>query len=117
MDRISPHPHLTMPFSEPTRVSDGTLVLLEQLHLPPELDGGDGTNRALGARSQIAAQTDVDAVKAWLARFVETKATFDTYRKESERLLLLSTTELRQTLSSLTHADLLLYPRVLSDPH
>jgi hypothetical protein len=34
-----------------------------------------------GARSQIAAQTDVDAIKAWLARFVETKATFDTYRK------------------------------------
>jgi integrase len=105
-----------MPFSESTRVSDGTLVLLEQLHLPPELDGGDGTNRALGARSQIAAQTDVDAVKAWLARFVATKATFDTYRKESERLLLWSTTELRKPLSSLTHEDLLLYKRFLADP-
>jgi integrase/recombinase XerD len=105
-----------MPFSEPTRVSDGTLVLLEQLHLPPELDGGDGTNRALGARSQIAAQTDVDAIKAWLARFVETQATFDTYRKESERLLLWSTTELRKPLSSLTHEDLLLYQRFLADP-
>src|ERR1700722_13324116 len=105
-----------MPFSEPTRVSDGTLVLLEQLSLPPDLDGGHGTNRALGARSQIAAQTDVDAIKAWLARLADTQATFDTYRKESERLLLWSTTELRKPLSSLTHEDLLLYRRFLADP-
>ena len=100
-----------MPLPEPLRVSDGTLVSLEpleQLSLPPELDGGRGTNRALGARSQIAAQTDVDAITAWLARFADTKATFDTYRKESERLLLWSTTELRKPLSSLTHEDLLL---------
>ena len=39
-----------------------------------------GTNRALGTRSQITAQNDVDAIKAWLARFIDTKATFDTYR-------------------------------------
>jgi hypothetical protein len=51
-----------------------------------------------------------------LARFVETKATFDTYRKESKRLLLWSTTELRKPLSSLTHEDLLIYRRVLVDP-
>jgi site-specific recombinase XerD len=111
-----------MPFPEPLRVSDGTLVSLEllgpleQLCLPPELDGSLGTNRALGAASQIAAQNDVDAIKAWLARFVATKATFDTYRKESERLLLWSTTELRKPLSSLTHEDLLIYRRFLADP-
>jgi len=87
-----------MSFSEPLRVPDGALLSLEplapleRLSLPPELDGSLGTNRALGARSQIAAQNDVDAIKAWLARFVATKATFDTYRKESERLLLWSTT-------------------------
>ena len=58
-----------MPLPEPLRVSDGALVSLEplepleQLRLPPELDGGRGTNRARGARSQIAAQTDVDAVQ------------------------------------------------------
>ena len=45
--------------------------------------------------SETAAQNDVDAIRAWLARFVDTKATFDTYRKESQRLLLWSTTELR----------------------
>jgi integrase/recombinase XerD len=100
-------------------VSDGTLVPLEpleQLYLPPELDGGHGTNRALGALSQIAAQNDVDAIRAWLARFVDTKATFDTYRKESERLLLWSTTELRKPLASLTHEDLLIYRQFLTDP-
>src|ERR1700676_3261646 len=111
-----------MPLAEPRRVSDGALVSLEplepleQLRLPPDLDGGHGTNRALGNRSQIAAQTDVDAIKAWLARFADTQATFDTYRKESERLLLWSTTELRKPLSSLTHEDLLLYQRFLADP-
>jgi integrase/recombinase XerD len=111
-----------MSFSEPLRVPDGALLSLEplapleRLSLPPELDGSLGTNRALGARSQIAAQNDVDAIKAWLARFVATKATFDTYRKESERLLLWSTTELRKPLSSLTHEDLLIYRRFLADP-
>ena len=111
-----------MPLPEPLRVSDGALQPLapvkplEQLSLPPELDGGRGSNRALGTRPQIAAQTDVDAITAWLARFVDTKATFDTYRKESERLLLWSTTELRKPFSSLTHEDLLLYRRFLADP-
>jgi site-specific recombinase XerD len=61
-------------------------------------------------------KNDVDAIKAWLARFVATKATFDTYRKESERLLLWSTTELRKPLSSLTHEDLLLYRQFLANP-
>jgi hypothetical protein len=86
------------------------------LCLPPELDGGHGTNRSFSSRSQIAAQTDVDAIRAWLARFVDTQATFDTYRKESKRLLLWSTVELRKPLSSLTHEDLLLYQRFLADP-
>ncbi|MFT4438942.1 hypothetical protein ACMX25_37030 [Caballeronia sp. 15715] len=100
-------------------MSDGALLSLkplEQLSLPSELDGSLGTNRALGNRPQIAAQNDVDAIKGWLARFVDTGATFDTYRKESERLLLWSTTELRRPVSSLTHEDLLLYRRFLADP-
>jgi integrase/recombinase XerD len=105
-----------MPLPELLRVSNAALVPIENLYLPPELDGSLGTNRALGTRPQIAAQNDVDAIKAWLARFVATKATFDTYRKESERLLLWSTTELRKPLSSLTHEDLLIYRRFLADP-
>src|SRR5258707_11548240 len=102
-----------MPLLEPLPIA---LVPLEQLSLPSELDGGHGSNRAQGTRPQIAAQNDVDAIRAWLARFVDTKATFDTYRKESERLLLWSTTELRKPLSSLTHEDLLIYRRFFADP-
>ena len=56
---------------------------IEVIRLPSDLDGRDGTNRAAGARAQIAADNDVDAIKAWLARFVDTKTTFDNYRKEA----------------------------------
>ncbi|MFM0633123.1 integrase, partial [Paraburkholderia xenovorans] len=38
--------------------------------LPPDLDGRHGTNRANG-RMQVAADTDPDALRAWLARFAE----------------------------------------------
>lgn len=89
---------------------------LELVNLPSELNGSVGNNRTVGGRPQISAQNDVDAVKAWLARFVDTRTTFDSYRKEAERLLLWSVTELGKPLSSLSHEDLLLYRRFLSDP-
>ena len=89
---------------------------LELVNLPSELNGSVGNNRAVGGRPQISAQNDVDAVKAWLARFVDTRTTFDSYRKEAERLLLWTVTELGKPLSSLSHEDLLLYRRFLSDP-
>jgi integrase/recombinase XerD len=72
----------------PFLVPNGALVPIEQLSLSSELDGGHGTNRALRTRPQIGAQDDVDAIRARLAHFVDTKATFDTYHKESERVLL-----------------------------
>ncbi|MCD6026140.1 MAG: integrase [Solimicrobium sp.] len=69
----------------------------------------DGSNGATVNKPQIAANTDVDAIKAWLARFTDTKTTFDNYRKEAERLLSWSTITLQKPLSSLTHKDMLLY--------
>lgn len=89
---------------------------LEAVKIAPELDGRHGLNRAINNRPQIAAETDIDAVKAWLARFVDTKTTFDSYRKEAERLLLWCVFELQKPLSSLTHEDLLVYQRFLADP-
>lgn len=98
----------------PIRVGD--IAPLELVRFPAELDGTFGANRAVGIRPQIAAQNDVDAIKAWLARFADTRTTFDSYRKEAERLLLWSVTELGKPFSALTHEDLLVYQRFLKDP-
>jgi integrase/recombinase XerD len=93
-----------------------TICPVELLRLPMDLDGHSGTNRAIGNRPHIAAQNDVDALRAWLARFADTRTTFDSYRRASERLLLWATVELRKPLSSLTHEDMLVYQRFLSAP-
>jgi len=66
--------------------------------------------------AQIAATHDLDALRAWLARFADTKTTFENYRKEAERLLLWAIVQLGKPLSSLTHEDLLVYQRFLADP-
>ncbi len=92
------------------------LAPIELVRLPAELDGQAGANRALGGRAQIAAQNDVDAIKAWLARFADTLTTFTSYRKEAERLLLWSVVEVGKPVSSLTHEDFLVYQRFLADP-
>ena len=80
------------------------------------LDGRSGINRAIGNRPQIAAETDIEAIKVWLARFVDTPTTFSNYRKEAERLMLCSTLALDKPISSLTHEDLLVYQHFLADP-
>ncbi|WP_120291969.1 tyrosine-type recombinase/integrase [Paraburkholderia sp. BL23I1N1] len=88
---------------------------LDVLDLPPDLDGRHGVNRAHG-RTQIAAPDDLSAIRAWLARVVATKTTFENYRKEAERLLLWSIVQPGKPLSSLTHEDLLAYRSFLADP-
>ncbi|HYD62195.1 MAG TPA: tyrosine-type recombinase/integrase [Noviherbaspirillum sp.] len=94
----------------------GLLAPIESVVIPADFDGRNGTNRATGNRPQISAQNDIDAIKAWLARFADTKTTFDNYRKEAERLLLWSTVQLQKPISSLTHEDLLAYQHFLADP-
>lgn len=106
MNEAHPSPSLPVPLLAP----------LELASLPELLDGSNGSNRARHGHAQIAAQNDVDAVKAWLARFLDSRPTFDSYRKEAERLLLWATIERGKPLSSLTHEDLLVYKRFLADP-
>lgn len=89
---------------------------VETLAVPEDLDGRDGSNRAGLGHAQIAANNDLDAVRAWLSNFVDKKTTFDSYRKEGERLLLWSLIEAGKALSSLTHEDLLRYRTFLADP-
>jgi hypothetical protein len=105
-----------MPGAVPDLPLASTAVPLDAIRLPQRLDGRHGENRATGTRSQIAADNDIDAIKAWLARFIDTKTTFDNYRKEAERLLLWSTIQHGKPLSSLTHEDFLAYQRFLADP-
>ena len=93
------------------------IVPLEAFTLPAEINGSEGSNRGHGAIRQIQADNDVDAIKAWLARFLHKQTTFDNYRKEAERLLLWSIIQLRKPLSSLTHEDWLLYQLFLRDPN
>lgn len=89
---------------------------LEHLCLPSLLDGANGTNRQSSRSGIISADNDLDAVRAWLARYQDSPATFSNYRKEAERLLLWSTLEQGKPLSSLTHEDLLRYQHFLNDP-
>lgn len=89
---------------------------LELLVVPSELNGSTGFNRAVTGRAQIAANSDLDAIRAWLSRFTDTKTTFENYRKEAERLLLWSVVVLNKPLSSLTHEDCLRYQHFLADP-
>lgn len=91
-------------------------VPLENLQLPPELSGTAGSNRSLAAGSQIAANNDLAAVTAWLARYADSEATLSAYRREVERLVLWSVLQLGKPLSSLTHEDLLGYARFLANP-
>lgn len=88
----------------------------DSLGLPFDLDGSEGRNRAVGKPAQIAAATDLQAIQAWLARFVDTPTTFSNYRKEAERLYLWSVFQLGKPISSLTHEDFLVYQRFLLDP-
>lgn len=89
---------------------------LEAWSVPRELDGTTGTNREWDVPRQIGANTDVDAVLAWLANFTSTQTTFDAYRKEAERLLLWCVVERGKPLSSLTHEDWLAYQAFLANP-
>ncbi|OUL78990.1 integrase, partial [Paraburkholderia hospita] len=77
-----------MPNPPPNRLVALHPAPLETLAIPAALDGRAGTNRATGGHAQIAAANDLDAIRAWLARFADKPATFDSYRKEAERLLL-----------------------------
>lgn len=92
-----------------------SLVPLDQMAFAPQVDGRHGRNRAtLG--SQLTATDDRSAVLAWLARYADSPATLASYRKEAERLLLWCTQQHGVALSDLTHEDLLVYQRFLTDP-
>ncbi len=97
--------------------TDPALVPFERLVLPAAMDGRSGLNRASADTiKQISAETDLEAVQAWLAEFHDSPNTFRNYRKEVERLLLWSFQELGKPLSGLMREDLARYEAFLEDP-
>ena len=76
-----------------------TVQPVESLVVPEILDGRDGTNRGAAGGSQLSATNDLDAVRAWLSNYADTKTTFDNYRKEAERLLLWAVVQLGKPVS------------------
>ena len=78
-------------------------------------DGSTGSNRGSDLR-QLAADRDTEAISAWLMQFQSSKSTFDSYRKEAERLLLWSVLQLSKPLSSLVYEDLQSYRQFLMNP-
>lgn len=93
----------------------GPPVPLERLSLPADLDGRWGCNRG-SAALQIGAETDLEAVQAWLSEFEHSPHTWRNYRKEVERLLLWSLLERAKPLSSLTREDLTAFEAFLANP-
>jgi integrase len=100
------------------------LVPYEKFVVPPELDGRAGRHRAPLDQCRIAAQTDHEAIGAWLAAKCvqaqdapgELSPTQRSYRKEAERLLLWAVLERRTALSSLGIEDAAAYRQFLGDP-
>ncbi len=90
------------------------LERLQRIEIP---DGRAGSNRAgPSVVCQLAANNDLDAVRAWLAEFHDSPQTLRNYRKEAERLLLWALIERGKPLSSLSREDCLLYETFLADP-
>lgn len=110
------HPQLTeraralIVAAQPTGV-----VPWEQLRLPHEVDGSQGTFRAPHDACTLNATNDYEAVQAWLALH-ETAATQRAYRKEAERLILWAIVERGRALSSLTTDDATAYRTFVRRP-
>ncbi|KWT98383.1 Tyrosine recombinase XerC (plasmid) [Variovorax sp. WDL1] len=89
---------------------------LAELQPPEHLQGHDGLNRAPIDNLQITALTDRDAVMSFLAEYDKSPATYRTYLKECERLMLWSWLECEKPLSALTRQDFEGYLNFLADP-
>lgn len=79
------------------------------------LDGRDGSNRAQGHRL-VVADTDIEAVRLWLAEYHDSPHTLRSYRKEAVRLLIWATQYLGKPMSSMTREDFLTYEAFLASP-
>lgn len=91
------------------------IVPWEQLRVPHEVNGSQGTFRAPRDACTLNATNDYEAVQAWLALH-ETATTRRAYRKETERLILWAVVERGRALSSLTTDDAIAYRAFVRRP-
>ncbi|NML15681.1 phage integrase family protein [Azohydromonas caseinilytica] len=91
------------------------IVPLERLAVPPELDGRHGTFR-LPTPNVLGAQTDLQAIEAWLRRYAMSPRTHASYAREAERFYLWCLCVRRKPLSSVTEEDLHAYRGFIAHP-
>jgi len=87
----------------------------ESIHVPPGVDGTDGTFRAPRNACILDANNDYEAVQAWLSLH-EAPTTQRAYRKEAERLILWAIVERHRALSSLATEDAIAYRAFILAP-
>ncbi|WP_321818342.1 MULTISPECIES: tyrosine-type recombinase/integrase [unclassified Paraburkholderia] len=78
--------------------------------------GGLGYNQAEPARCQIRAETDLDAIALWLANYQDSPATYASYRKEADRLLLWALADALDGPATIRQDDLRAFRAFLADP-
>lgn len=66
--------------------------------------------------SLLQAQSDIEAIRSWLAQYLDSPNTFNSYRKEAERLLLWMEDRGLSKLADLKHEDWVQYRYFLLDP-
>jgi len=91
------------------------VVPLEQFLVPAQLDGSQGAFRAPKHLKLVGADTDLDAIHAWL-RSKRSPNTLRAYRKEAERFLLWAILVKGKPLSSMMVEDCEDYRDFLADP-
>ncbi len=104
-------------------VPRGTSLLpIEKLVLPPELDGRAGRYRAPQAHCLLSVNNDYEAIGAWINSKGQAgsgrslSATQRAYRKEAERLILWAILEHMKPISSLSGEDATEYLEFLAAP-
>ncbi len=100
----------------PARPPGTDVVPLEYFLAPEALSGRGRTNRAPPERLRIRADTDGEAILAWLSQWPEDSATRRAYRKEAERLLLWSLLQQGKPISALGVDDAVAYRKFLRAP-
>lgn len=87
------------------------------MQLPVRLNGSDGENRAPADKGRAtSANTDHEAILAWLQKYRSQPRTFENYRKEVMRLLAWTIQTRGKAFSSLLYEDFLLYEEYLKNP-